>query len=263
MTLAQKGAYITLLCLQFNKGFLELEDIENVIGRDFEAVWPKIKGKFVEIESGIFRNEFMHETREDRLRLSKTRSEVGKTGGRPKAEKELKEKQNPKQKKTNSFVLGDSNSNRDKTMDETIKENLVIPMKDDTKISLSPKPKSGDPNLIEREFKVLFVQHFDQKGKLNPSRNEFVAVVLSLESRGMSRAEACSLILEQGRKYAVCCELENKDRRFIDNCENWLEKGEWQKDYDAMAASIQKSKAVASASPVQAQLNKLSGGQKL
>lgn len=259
MALAQKGAYITLLCLQFNKGFLELDDIENVIGRDFDTVWPKIKGKFEEIEPGIFQNQFMHETREERLRLSKTRSEIGKTGGRPKSEKEAKEKQIPKQKKTNSFVLGDSNSNSNNlnSMDETLGESKVIPMNDDTRLSLSANSaKNSEAAKIEKEFRQLFDVNFEQKGNPASARAALVQAAEQIkQAERLPLGLACEKIVEQAAKWRVCMMLDGTAKKYWPNCETWLNEGHWQKDFEALAASIRQEKAGIQQKPLDAAFN--------
>ncbi len=53
-----KGAYMDLLMAQFNQGHMALEDIEIILGSDFNLMWEsKLKSKFKSDESGKFFNE--------------------------------------------------------------------------------------------------------------------------------------------------------------------------------------------------------------
>lgn len=61
MTLEEKGAYMEVLMLQFNRGHMEGHMIGQVIGQ----IWDKIKHKFVQDEKGLWFNE--------RLELEKQR----------------------------------------------------------------------------------------------------------------------------------------------------------------------------------------------
>jgi hypothetical protein len=61
MTLEEKGAYIEVLMLQFNRGHMEGHMIAQVIGQ----LWGRIQHKFIKDENGLFFNE--------RLELEKNR----------------------------------------------------------------------------------------------------------------------------------------------------------------------------------------------
>lgn len=68
MTFEQKGAYVDLLMMQFNRGHMTSHMIGQVLGQKFDELWPTIKNKFVEDEHGMFYNE--------RLELEKNRRKV-------------------------------------------------------------------------------------------------------------------------------------------------------------------------------------------
>lgn len=55
---SHKGAYMDLLMVQFNNGHMSLQDIETVLGGDFQTMWEsKLKAKFLQDESGLFYNQ--------------------------------------------------------------------------------------------------------------------------------------------------------------------------------------------------------------
>lgn len=56
MTWDQRGAYVTLLCLQHNHGHLPQEDIDSKIPAE---LWVKIKKKFIQDKEGNFYNSRM------------------------------------------------------------------------------------------------------------------------------------------------------------------------------------------------------------
>lgn len=80
MSMAQRGKYITLLCLQHQQGHLSEEDMLDVCG----AHDPKIWKKFKQDEDGLYFNERMDKEQNKRQNYSLSRSENGKKGGRPK-----------------------------------------------------------------------------------------------------------------------------------------------------------------------------------
>lgn len=55
---SHKGAYMDLLMVQFNNGHMSLQDIETVLGVDFQTMWEsKLKAKFLQDEKGLFFNQ--------------------------------------------------------------------------------------------------------------------------------------------------------------------------------------------------------------
>ncbi len=53
MTFEEKGAYIELLMLQFNRGHMDGHMISHCVGQ----IWEKIKSKFIQDEQGLWYNE--------------------------------------------------------------------------------------------------------------------------------------------------------------------------------------------------------------
>ena len=53
MTLEEKGAYLELLILQFNRGHMTSHMVGQVVGQ----LWVNVKDKFVQDENGLWYNE--------------------------------------------------------------------------------------------------------------------------------------------------------------------------------------------------------------
>ena len=101
MSMAQRGKYITLLCLQHQQGHLSEEDMLEVCGsRD-----PKIWKKFKQDEDGLFYNERMEIEGERRKNFILSKVENGKKGGRPKKNTETDSKPTEKREETDSFAI--------------------------------------------------------------------------------------------------------------------------------------------------------------
>lgn len=80
MTMEERGQYITLMCLQHQKGHLSDETIRFCLG----SVSDKVMGKFSVDENGLFYSDRLDEEIEKRVKFTKSRQENGKKGGRPK-----------------------------------------------------------------------------------------------------------------------------------------------------------------------------------
>lgn len=76
----QRGKYITLLCLQHQKGRLTEKDMLNICGTYDEDIFSK----FVKDENGLYYNERMEAESEKRSRFTQSRIDNGSKGGRPK-----------------------------------------------------------------------------------------------------------------------------------------------------------------------------------
>jgi hypothetical protein len=69
MTFEEKGAYIELLMLQFNRGHMTSHMIGHTVGH----LWDKIKDKFVQDEKGLYYNVRLQDEQEKRLKYSESR----------------------------------------------------------------------------------------------------------------------------------------------------------------------------------------------
>lgn len=82
----ERGQYITLLCLQHQKGHLSARTIKNV------APSEAVMDKFLRDAKGRYYNERLDEEKRKRENYSKSRSENGSKGGRPRKNGETTEK---------------------------------------------------------------------------------------------------------------------------------------------------------------------------
>jgi uncharacterized protein YdaU (DUF1376 family) len=86
MTFEEKGAYIELLMLQFNRGHMTSQMIGQTVGQ----IWDKIQDKFIMDESGLFYNQRLENEIHARQRFVKSRynnlsgkNQYTKSGGHP------------------------------------------------------------------------------------------------------------------------------------------------------------------------------------
>lgn len=94
LTMEERGQYITMLCLQHQKGHLTKKNIQIAVGNVSEDVMSK----FVKDENEMYYNETLETIINKREAYSQSRSENGKKGGRPK--KEAQKNHNENQEKT-------------------------------------------------------------------------------------------------------------------------------------------------------------------
>lgn len=82
LTMEERGQYITMLCLQHQKGHLTKKNIQIAVGNVSEDVM----NKFIQDENEMYYNETLENLIHKREAYSQSRSENGKKGGRPKKE---------------------------------------------------------------------------------------------------------------------------------------------------------------------------------
>lgn len=84
MTLTERGAYITLLCHQWDKGGVpgdDLVELSKILGCSLvttRQVWTRIAHKFFRDTKGIFRNRRLEKERAKQRRFRKSQSNKGK-----------------------------------------------------------------------------------------------------------------------------------------------------------------------------------------
>jgi len=106
LTLEERGQYITLLCLQHQKGHLSEKTIRLSVG----SVSADVLKKFIQDNEGNFFNKRMEEEIEKRLQFIQTRIDNGLKGGRP---KKPNGKANAKPNgKANAKLIENENENR-------------------------------------------------------------------------------------------------------------------------------------------------------
>ena len=82
LTMEERGQYITMLCLQHQKGRLTKKNIQIAVGNVSEDVM----NKFIQDENEMYYNETLENIIHKREAYSQSRSENGKKGGRPRKE---------------------------------------------------------------------------------------------------------------------------------------------------------------------------------
>ena len=115
LTMEERGQYITLLCLQHQKGSLNDKTIRLMVG----SVSVDVISKFEKDENGNFFNKRLVEEIEKRNKFTESRRNNGSLGGRPKENKELKSK--PKAKPKNNHM-----DNHMEDVNENVNRDLII-----------------------------------------------------------------------------------------------------------------------------------------
>ena len=80
LTMEERGQYITLLCLQHQKGHLSMKQIKLAVGKPTDDVLAK----FIKDAKGKYYNDRMESEIEKRCKFLQTKCDNGKKGGRPK-----------------------------------------------------------------------------------------------------------------------------------------------------------------------------------
>jgi len=82
LTMEERGQYITLLCLQHQKGHLSEKTIRLSVG----SISVDVRNKFALDKEGNLYNEVLEKYIEERLKFTESRRNNGLKGGRPKKE---------------------------------------------------------------------------------------------------------------------------------------------------------------------------------
>lgn len=113
LTMEERGQYITLLCLQHQKGALSEKTIRLSVG----SVSVDVLSKFEKDEDGNFFNERLVLEMEKRANFTESRRNNGVKGGRPKKEKKPNGYPNGKPKQNHMEDVNE-NENKDKKENE-------------------------------------------------------------------------------------------------------------------------------------------------
>ena len=120
LTMEERGQFITLLCVQHQKGFLTEKTIRLLVG----SISVDVISKFRLDENGNYFNERLKQETEKRNQFTESRRNNGNLGGRPK--KTTSKKQNHM---VNHMVNHMENENED--VNENINEIEIYPTFDD------------------------------------------------------------------------------------------------------------------------------------
>lgn len=125
LTMEERGQYITLLCLQQQKGHLSRKVIGLCLGFDWDNASPDLRKKFIEDEDGLFFNPRLESELAKRQKFVEKQRNNGVRGGRPKNPNETQTKptENPNDNpNTNPNKTLLENRNRNRIEDENIDE---------------------------------------------------------------------------------------------------------------------------------------------
>jgi hypothetical protein len=131
LTMEERGQFITLLCLQHQKGFLNEKTIRLSVG----SVSVDVLSKFKKDEQENFFNERLKIEIEKRNNFTESRRNNGLLGGRPKENKKPKGKPNSKPK-NNHMDNHMGNENENENIDIIIDKNNSIAKIEKTEIEL-------------------------------------------------------------------------------------------------------------------------------
>ena len=140
MTLEEKGAYMELLMMQFNRGHMT----EHMIGLTIGHIWDKISVKFIKDSSGLWYNERLEEEKEKRKKYVKSRHN-NKTGAN--------QHNNSKKEDNGHMTLHMENENEDNTIHNLL-HNQVKPNSENfsKKINLQQNENPTNGQAQEHDF---------------------------------------------------------------------------------------------------------------
>ena len=153
LTMEERGQYITLLCLQHQKGIVS----EKTIRLNLGSVSVEVLAKFTKDESGNYYNNRLREEIEKRAVFTESRRNNGVKGGRPKAS--AKPNGYPNDKPKNNHIE-DENENKDES--ELENEKYLIPEILQNWYETFPtytKSKSDDFPAVMRVIAFMMQQH--------------------------------------------------------------------------------------------------------
>jgi uncharacterized protein YdaU (DUF1376 family) len=111
LTMLERGQYITLLCLQHQKGHLSKKTVGLCLGFDWVSLSNELRGKFKEDENGFIFNSRLEREIMKRDNFSDKQRNNGKLGGRPKTQTKPSHNPNINPIKTQTKASRDENEN--------------------------------------------------------------------------------------------------------------------------------------------------------
>lgn len=116
LTMEERGQYITLLCMQHQKGHLSRKTIGLSLGFDWDMASVDLRKKFTEDENGLFYNERLEEEITKRSEFIDKQRNNGRKGGRPK---------NPNKTQTQTQIKPKNNPTENENVNENINKKIV------------------------------------------------------------------------------------------------------------------------------------------
>lgn len=140
LTMEERGQYITLLCVQHQKGFLTEKTIRLLVG----SVSVDVLDKFSIDKNGNYFNKRLKEEAEKRNKFTESRRNNGNLGGRPKKNKP---------KNNNHMVNHMEDVNENVNKDKNIIEIVIYPTFEDFWEEYDKKV--GKKELVEKKWNKL------------------------------------------------------------------------------------------------------------
>lgn len=126
MTFEEKGAYMDLLMLQFNRGHMNTHMIQHTIGH----LWEQVKSKFIQDEEGLWYNVRLDFEKEKRKTFTESRRNNIKPKEKPKSEPSyethMDSHMKPHMENVNENINKDININKSKCKFEEALEYFSI-----------------------------------------------------------------------------------------------------------------------------------------
>jgi uncharacterized protein YdaU (DUF1376 family) len=125
LTMLERGQYITLLCLQHQKGHLSKKTVGLCLGFDWVSLSDELRGKFREDEDGHIYNRRLDREMTERKQFVDKQRNNGKLGGRPKTQTEpnTNPNNNPNTNPNETQTKASRDEDRDINEDENIDKN--------------------------------------------------------------------------------------------------------------------------------------------
>ena len=204
LTMEERGQYITMLCLQHQKGHLTKKNIQIAVGNVSEDVMSK----FVKDENEMYYNETLEAVIHKREAYSQSRSDNGKKGGRPR--KEAYKNHNENQEKTICLPYAKAYKNHSEIENENINviKNIFICWNDKNIIKhreltedISKAIEKALKTYKEEEIKT----YIDRYAKVIGDKDYFWNYKWSLKDF-ITRKEGISSFTDEGSKWVSYCE---------------------------------------------------------
>ena len=202
MTMEERGMYITLLCLQHQKGSLPEKTIRFVLGFASDTTLDSVLDKFDVDENGFYYNSRLQSEIVKRAEYTESRRKNGAKGGRPKIidKPYVKPSEEP-------YGLAQQNHMRNEN--ENINEDKDI----DKSINVNSKKEE-----VEKRFDAFWEEYPRKVGK-GEAKKSWVKI--------RPRKELFEKIMSAVLSAKNSTEWKAENGKYIPNPSTWLNQGRW------------------------------------
>lgn len=216
LTMEERGQYITMLCLQHQKGHLTKKNIQISIPNVSEDVMSR----FDQDENGMYYNATLEMVIQKREAYSQSRSENGKRGGRPRKEA-IKN-----QEKTICLPYAKAYENHIENENENINV-IIFEYWNNSNIIRHRELSEDIQKAIEKALKIYEFEeikvYIDRYSQVISDKNYFWHYKWSLKDF-LTRKDGISSFTDEGSKWVNYCEskkgatdeINNRDNRYSD-----------------------------------------------